>query len=750
MKRTMFIQLIFAGLLHLACLGGHCAAAPEKTENEQRNAMKAEPTRPTNRLVLESSPYLQQHAHNPVDWYPWGEEAFEKARRENKPIFLSVGYSTCHWCHVMEHESFENEEIAAILNAHFVAIKVDREERPDVDKVYMTYVQATTGGGGWPMSVWLTPDLKPFLGGTYFPPDDKWGRAGFKTVLTRVAEAWAADRDSVVAAADGAMEHLRQAAASIPSAPLAPGSEWLDRAYAAFQAAYDPRHGGFSNAPKFPRPSVLDFMLRYYARTGSQEALDMTLHTLRAMAEGGMYDQLGGGFHRYSVDERWHVPHFEKMLYDQAQLVCTYLAAYQITRDPFYADVARGILDYVLRDMTGPDGQFFSAEDADSGVPGRPGEHAEGAFYVWEQDEVARVLETDAAKILSFRYGIEEKGNVRSDPQGEFPRKNVLYVAHSIEDTAKRFNKTPEAIRELLAEARASLLTYRASRPHPHLDDKTLTAWNGLMISAFARAAQVLDEPRYRAAARKAAAFIETRLYDKPSGELKRRYRQGEVSIDGFANDYAFLIQGLLDLYEADFDVRHLEWALALQQKQDELFWDTAAGGYFGTTGKDPTVLLRAKEGYDGAEPSASSVSALNLLRQAQMTDQRKYSKRAEEVFSAFSHSLSRAPHALPAMLAALDFQLGHPRQIVIAGDPRAADTLDLLRTVQVRFIPNKTLLLADGDQGQKTLARYYPFISKLSPIDGKATAYVCENGACQFPATDPVALEKALGSPKK
>lgn len=709
----------------------------------------AQPGRPAhgqpNRLIHETSPYLLQHAHNPVDWYPWGPEAFEKARRENKPIFLSVGYLTCHWCHVMERESFENEENARILNENFVPIKVDREERPDVDSVYMTYVQATTGGGGWPMSVWLTPDLKPFLGGTYYPPKDKWGRPGFKSILRRIADAWASDRNKIVASAADTLDRLREVTSTVPAAgsTLDPGP--LHSAYVQIKASYDPRHGGFGNAPKFPRPSVLDFMLRYYARTGRRDALDMTLHTLRAMAGGGMHDQLGGGFHRYSVDERWHVPHFEKMLYDQGQLAVTYLDAYTISKDPFYADVARGILGYVRRDMTGPEGQFYSAEDADSDIPGKPGEQAEGAFYVWEHDEVAAVLGPDAAPIFSFQYGIEKNGNVRSDPHGEFSRKNILYVAHSVADMVKHFNKTPDALRELLAASRAKLLAARAVRPRPHLDDETITAWNGLMISGFARAYSVLGDNACLAAATKAAAFIRQRLYDSDTGTLLRRYRAGDAAIAGYADDYAFLIQALLDLYEAYCDVQYLTWAFALQDKQDALFWDEAGGGYFSTSGEDPTVLLRMKEDYDGAEPSANSVSALNLLRLAQLTENPDYAARANQTLAAFSRRLARAPHSMPSMLAALDWQIGGAVQIVIAGAPDAADTRALLHEVRSRFIPNKMLLLADGADGQTALARRLGFITGIKPIDGKATAYVCENGACKLPTTDLATLAEAI-----
>lgn len=411
------------------------ASAMRDTAKTNPNATKA-PHQYTNRLIDEKSPYLLQHAHNPVDRYPWGKEAFEKARRENKPIFLSVGYSTCHWCHVMERESFENEEIAQILNEHFVPIKVDREERPDVDSVYVSYVQATTGGGGWPMSVWLTPDLKPFLGGTYYPPEDKWGRPGFKSILRRIADAWASDRDKIVASAADTLDRLREATSTVRAAGSTLDPGLLHSAYVQIKASYDPRHGGFGDAPKLPRPSALDFMLCYYARTGTQDALDMTLRTWRAMAAGGMHDQLGGGFHRYSMDERWHVPHFEKILYDQGQLAATYLDAYTISKDPFYADVARGILGYVRRDMTGPEGQFYSAEDADSDIPGRPGEQAEGAFYVWEQREIVHALGREAADVFAFHYGMEPKGNAPDDPQGEFRNKNILIVRHAIEETA--------------------------------------------------------------------------------------------------------------------------------------------------------------------------------------------------------------------------------------------------------------------------------------------------------------------------
>jgi len=695
----------------------------------------------TNRLIHEKSPYLLQHAHNPVDWYPWGQEAFEKARREQKPIFLSVGYSTCHWCHVMERESFSDPGIAEIMNQHFVSIKVDREERPDVDRVYMTFVQATTGSGGWPMSVFLTPDLKPFFGGTYFPRDQ------LRTLLLRASEAWEKDRDKVLESAGrvtGALQGYVNAGAA---AGISLDESVLARTYQQINASYDPTHGGFGDAPKFPRPVLFNFLLRYYARTGEKDALEMTLHTLHAMANGGIHDHLGGGFHRYSTDQTWHVPHFEKMLYDQAQLAISYLEAYQITRDPFYAEAARDILDYVLRDMRGAHGAFFSAEDADSLLePGKP-EHAEGAFYVWEAKEIDRILESDTAAVFNYYYGVEATGNVppQQDIRGELTGKNILVVRHTVAQTAAQFGQSEAEVRGLLAAARKKLFEARSRRPRPALDDKVLTAWNGLMISALARAAQVLDEPRYLAAAQSAARFIQANLHDPKEDKLKRRYRDGHVAIDAFLEDYAFLIQGSLDLYEASFDVRWLSWAVHLQEKQDELFWDSSVGGYFATSGKDPSLLLRMRDDYDGAEPAANSIAAMNALRLWQVTDRQEWRQKADKTFAAFASRLRTAPESLPQLVVAMDFSFSKPKQIVIAGAPQAADTRALLRLVHERFIPNKILLLADGAAGQEQLAQWLPFVKFVRQKEGRATAYICENYVCKLPTSDPKVVARLL-----
>ncbi|MGH9787144.1 MAG: thioredoxin domain-containing protein, partial [Candidatus Acidiferrales bacterium] len=700
-----------------------------------------------NRLAKEKSPYLLQHAHNPVDWYPWGEEAFEKARREQKPIFLSVGYSTCHWCHVMERESFSDPAMAEIMNRDFVSIKVDREERPDVDRIYMTYVQAATGSGGWPMSVFLTPDLKPFYGGTYFPPEDRYGRIGFRTLLLRIAEVWEKDRAKVIASADRATQAIQAYAEVSGTGDGALQPLILSNAYEQFRKSYDATYGGFGEAPKFPRPVIFNFLLRYYARTGQQDALDMTLQTLRAMARGGIHDHVGGGFHRYSTDPTWHVPHFEKMLYDQAQLAVSYTEAYQITHDPFFAEVARDILGYVLRDMRSPEGGFYSAEDADSLLEHGKPEHAEGAFYVWEAAEIMRLLGPETAAVLNHHYGVEPSGNVpaRQDIQGELKGRNILIVRHSAAETAKKFGKSTAEVEKLLAQARGKLFQARAKRPRPLRDDKVLTAWNGLMISAMARASQALEEPKYRQAAEAAAGFIQKEMYNAKTGELQRRHRESEAAIRGFLEDYAYLIQGLTDLYEASFDVRWLQWAVRLQEKQDELFWDAAAGGYFSTTGKDSSILFRMREDYDGAEPAGNSVAALNLLRLGEITDRDDWRKKARQTFAVFGKQLEGYPQSLPQLVAALGFALSKPKQIIIAGEPGGKDTQAMLRLVHDRFLPNKVLLLADGGRGQEQLSGWLPFVKFVTRKDGRATAYVCENYVCKLPTTDPEVAARLL-----
>jgi len=700
----------------------------------------------TNRLIHEKSPYLQQHAHNPVDWYPWGKEAFERARAENKPIFLSIGYSTCHWCHVMERESFENEQIAAVMNRDFVCIKVDREERPDIDSIYMSFVQATTGGGGWPMSVWLTPDLKPFIGGTYFPPDDRYGRSGFGRILEQIANAWRTDREKIVESSIDVIQQLQKQAEVAPGGSVSRlDKDVLDTGFFVFRRSFDTREGGFGGAPKFPRPVVHNFLLRHYAQTKNQEALNMVLTTLREMAKGGMKDQLGGGFHRYSVDAHWFVPHFEKMLYDQAQLAISYLEAFQITHDQSYAAVARDILDYVLRDMRDRDGGFYSAEDADSVIdPADPKTKGEGAFYVWKQSEIESVVGQPGAKWFGYRYGVEERGNVRDDPHGEFTGRNILYQAHTVEETAAHFEKPVDEVRAAIAEGEKKLLAARAHRVRPHLDDKVLTAWNGLMISAFAQAGAVLNEERYAAAARRAADFIAGRMYDPKTGNLLRRYRDGEAAIPAFLDDYAFFAQALLDLYESQFDTRDLELALKLTEKQRELFEDKTNGGFYTTSG-GADLVMRMKDDYDGAEPSGNAIAIMNLLRLAQMTDRADPRESADKALNAFASRIMVAPVATPQMLVAYGFSLSKPKQVILVGDPAAADTRAMLDVLHGRFLPHRIVMLVKDDESRRKLAGYLGVVETMTRHQGKATAYVCENYTCKLPTTETVKFGELL-----
>jgi uncharacterized protein YyaL (SSP411 family) len=689
-----------------------------------------------NHLGSEKSPYLLQHANNPVDWYPWGEEAFTKARSEDKPIFLSVGYSTCHWCHVMERESFENAEIASLLNEHFVPVKVDREERPDVDRIYMTFVQLSTQSGGWPMSVFLTPDLKPFLGGTYFPPEDRYGRPGFRTVLGYLAHSWKMERGKIEDAGENVLTQLASYVDSGSATGTVLDPALFDSAFHYFRRTFDSKYAGFGQAPKFPRPVALNFLLRYHARAKNVEALEMTVATLRAMAEGGMNDQLAGGFHRYSVDERWFVPHFEKMLYDQAQLAISYLEAFQITRERFLAETAVRTLDYVLRDMTSPEGAFYSAEDADSVIdPANPHEKGEGAFYVWTADEIERTLGPKDAALFERRFGVEKDGNVHEDPHGEFGGRNILYVARPMVE-----GDSPAIERSI-----SLLIAARSKRVRPHLDDKVLTAWNGLMISAFAKAAQILEEPRFLNAARRSAEFILSRMFDQASGILLRRYRDGDAAIAGFLDDYAFFAAALLDLYEADFDVAHLETAVRLTDKMLELFEDRENGAFFAAAEGDASLVLRLKDDYDGAEPSGNSIAWMNLLRLAQITNRPEYHSAAERTARALAPRIAGQPVAVPQMLVAAMFALDPKRQIVLAGDPRTDGMRALLHALRGRFLPGSVVLLADSEETRTKLSRFAPEIREMREVNGRPTAFVCRNYACELPVNDASRLDELL-----
>jgi uncharacterized protein len=710
-----------------------------------------------NHLAAEQSPYLRQHAANPVDWFPWGDDAFNKARVENKPIFLSIGYSTCHWCHVMAHESFENSAIASFLNEHFVPIKVDREERPDVDRVYLTFLQAMTGSGGWPMTVWLTPDLKPFFGGTYFPPVARDGRPGLTELLQQIATAWQSERDTMAQSADAATAKLRGLQRPAPTW-TPPAADALAATLKQFADIYDSSFGGFGDGAKFPRPSELIFLLRENARTGQDAPAEMALFTLRAIALGGLRDHVGGGFFRYATDRAWRVPHFEKMLYDQAQLVLAFLEAAQLTGDRFYAEVAEDTLLYVLRDMTASEGGFYSAEDADSVPPELAGSDnprtAEGAFYLWTADEIDALLGDDAT-IVKLRFGIEAGGNAPHDPQGEFAGKNLLYGAYPIEEIAPRTDRPYADVLDVLTRARVQMFQARLGRPRPARDDKMLAGWNGLMIGAFASVARVLrgisEESRataaqYLAAATRAATFVRERMWDGHTRTLKRRYREGHAEIDAYADDYAYLIFGLLRLFQADSDPAWLEWAIALQQRQDELFWDETDGGWFSTTGKDPSVLLRVKDDYDGAEPAASSVSALNVLTLSQLVDDSRWPDRVNRTLCAFGKRLEKSGRAMPMMAAALSMYTAGMGQIVIVGAERdaAGQLPELDQYSATAYLPFSVVLRVTPAE-QQALAGRMPHVAAMQAKHGGTTAYLCDRSACLEPMTTVPELQRQL-----
>ena len=682
--------------------------------------MSADPLVQTNRLAKEKSPYLLQHQHNPVDWFPWGDEAFVRARRDNKPIFLSIGYSTCHWCHVMERESFENRATADFLNAHFVSIKVDREERPDVDKIYMTAVQAMTGQGGWPLNCFLTPDLKPFYGGTYFPPQAMQGRASFMQVLTQIASLWETKRERILETAGDFHQKLESfTIRETGDLPLAP--ELLTQAAVLFKREYDPHFGGFGGSPKFPRPTQPAFLLRYGTRAKDNNAVRMVLHTCDKMAAGGMYDQLGGGFARYSVDEQWLVPHFEKMLYDNAQLTNLYLDAFLVSDGAGHAATGRGIIQYVLRDMTDAGGGFYSAEDADS-------EGQEGKFYCWTKAELSQLLTPDEFKVAVRYFGVTEQGNFvdHSDPH-PLPNQNVLSIVDS--------NLLPGE-QELLASARQKMLLARSKRVRPHLDDKVLASWNGMMLGAMAHAYAVLEDEPYRVAAEKNLAFLRANLWDEKSHTLYHRWRQGERDSVQLLAAYANLCAGTLDLYEATLDPTHLDFAVALADAMLTKFYDAARGGFYDGAADARDLILRCKDDYDGAEPSGNSVAVLALLRLAAITDRKNYAVAAEKTLHLLAQRLHELPQAVPLLLLVLDFYLNPPRRIVIAGDVNQPEARALLRAAHSVYQPNKVVL---GNSGAVD-----DFTKSLPAQDGPVV-YLCTGTACQPPTRDAKAIKSFL-----
>ena len=686
-----------------------------------------------NRLALEQSPYLLQHKDNPVDWHPWGPEAFAKARTEDKPVFLSIGYSTCHWCHVMEHESFETERVADALNRDFVSIKVDREERPDVDDIYMQAVQMMTGQGGWPLSLFLSPDGRPFYGGTYFPPDDRWGRPGFLRILGAIAEAWRTRREELESSAEEMLGHLRAEAGAATEAAARPGPELLTAAVASLERQFDAARGGFGGAPKFPPTMRLELLIRVWRRTGDARTREMVETTLRAMAAGGMYDQVGGGFHRYSVDADWLVPHFEKMLYDNAMLARLYVVAHRAFGDAEYARVARETLDYLLAEMTPPGGGFFAAQDADSG-----GE--EGTFYVWNPKSLEAAVGADAAPVVAARFGVTPRGNFE---HGE----TVLSVVRSVSELAADFGRSEDEIAAILRDARRRMYEVRAKRVWPGTDDKLLTDWTALAISAFALAGRVLEEPRYEAAARDAAGRIlgnamrDGRLLHRPTPLPSAGASGSAQDIPGFATDYAYFIEALLDLYEATFEPRHFREAVRLQRVFDAEYEDPR-GGYFLSAAGHDGLIVRPKESYDGATPSSNAVAASNLLRLALFTGEHSYRERADRIFAAFAPLLARVPTAFPRLLAAIDLASSAPREVVLAGKTGREDFEALRKTVFASPNPDRVLAHADPASPVPELAG---LLEGRAAREGRAAAYVCEGFACKAPVTDPADLRRLL-----
>ena len=681
----------------------------------------------TNRLSGETSPYLLQHADNPVDWYPWGPEAFEKARAEDKPVLLSIGYSACHWCHVMAHESFESEEIARLMNEHFVNVKVDREERPDLDQIYMNAVQMMTGRGGWPMTVFLTPEGVPFYAGTYFPPEDRFNMPGFPRVLLGVAEAYRARPDDVTETAVSVLAQLKRMGQARESGEEL-NFELLDAAERNIARSYDARHGGFGDAPKFPAPMNLEFLLRQHHRTNRSEALEMVEKTCREMASGGMYDQLGGGFHRYSTDARWLVPHFEKMLYDNALLSRLYLHVYQQTKDDFYRRIAEETLDYVAREMTDAGGGFYSTQDADS-------EGHEGKFFVWAVDEVEEILGAEDAALFNAFYDVTKAGN--------FEGKNIMHVSRPEEEAAGDLGVTAERLREVLERGRRALFEAREKRVKPGRDEKILTAWNGLMLASFAEACAIFERTDYREIAETNAEFLLSHL--RRDGLLLRTHKDGQSKLNGYLEDYAFFADGLLALYQATGRLRWLEEARALIDKMVEEFWDEEEGGFFYTGKSHEELIVRSKDFFDNATPSGNSVAAEVLLQLAALTGVEDYARRAVAVFRLMRDNLKRYSPAFGRLLCALDFHLSTPREVAIVGEAGSDETRALLREVWASYLPNK--IVAQAAEGDARSAALVPLLRDRPAINGRATAYVCEHYTCQRPVTSAAELGPQLTS---
>jgi uncharacterized protein YyaL (SSP411 family) len=693
------------------------------------------PTVHRNRLAHEKSPYLLQHASNPVDWYPWGEAAFERARAEDKPIFLSIGYATCHWCHVMEHESFEDPIVASLMNDAFVNIKVDREERPDIDQVYMTVCQMLTGGGGWPLTILMTPDKKPFFAATYLPRESRHGRIGMLDLVPRVQQLWQSERDKILDSSQQILGRLESVTGRLEKDSVDPSI--LDTTYRQLGSRYDARDGGFGDRPKFPSPHNLVYLLNYWHRTGEGQALEMVERTLEAMRLGGIYDHVGFGFHRYSTDAEWLVPHFEKMLYDQAMLTLAYTEAFLATGKAEYERTVREVLGYVQRDMTSPEGGFYSAEDADS-------EGEEGLFYVWTVDEVKEVFDEDDADFAVDVFNLDPQGNFLEEATQRRTGANILHLRETHAASAVRLDLEPANFERRLETVRQRLFEAREKRIHPLKDDKILADWNGLMAAAMARAGRVLGEPSYVAAATAAVDFVLDEMRSE-NARLMHRYRDRSVSVPAFLDDYVFMAWACLELYDATLDPLHLDRALALQHEAIGRFWDDSNGGFFFTAADHEKLLVRQKEVYDGAMPSGNSVAMANLVRLGRLTANVQFSDRAEAVARAFASQANRMPSAHTHLLAALQMASAPSIEVVIAGEPSAGDTDRLLDVVRSRYLPNAVVLLVpDGEAGKK-IRELAPFTENYTTIESRAAAYVCRNYECKLPTSDPDKLADLL-----
>jgi uncharacterized protein YyaL (SSP411 family) len=694
----------------------------------------------TNRLINEKSPYLLQHAHNPVDWYPWGSEAFEAARTENKPIFLSIGYSTCHWCHVMERESFEDLEVAKLLNETFIAIKVDREERPDIDQIYMEVCQAITGSGGWPLTIIMTPDKKPFFATTYIPKETRFGHVGFMELIPQIKDYWAHRRQEVLDSAEEVTHVIQEVPISKDLKISEP--EILELAFTQLSNRFDKEEGGFSDAPKFPTPHIILFLLRYWKRTGNANALQMVEKTLQAMRRGGIFDHIGFGFHRYSTDFFWLVPHFEKMLYDQALLVIAYTETFEATKKEEYATTAREILTYILREMTAPEGGFYSAEDADS--KDEAGQLGEGKFYVWKETELKTILNNKAFELAVKTFNIKKNGNFLEQTTQEQTGENILHLIKPSSDIASELNVSLEELKERIETIRKQLFEVREKRAHPNKDDKVLTDWNGLMVAAFAKAARDFSEPIYTAAGKRAVDFILKKMR-RVDGRLLHRYRNGEAAILANLEDYAFLIWGLLEMYQTTFDVKYLQDALKLDDEMLDLFWDKQDGGFFFTPRDGESLLVRKKDIYDGAIPSGNSVAMWDLLHLEKITGKTEFAEKAMRIVQVFSAEVSKGPAALTQLMVALEFAIGPSFEVVIAGNPLSEDTKTMIKALRSSFLPNLVVLVNPTNQTMPLIRTIAPYLKDQQSIQGKATAYVCVGKFCKAPVTDVNAMLNAV-----